>query len=103
MILKFIVAVLLVFPQLVLAVTVIEVGEGEDGSKTTGQSEIWHDVKNDHSVAEVDLLYRQGSFASLDSAGSTGLTGGFLEPLCSAQYYRSAADDRPRVHRSSVD
>ncbi|RLT97944.1 MAG: diguanylate cyclase [Ketobacter sp.] len=76
MILKFIVAVLLVFPQLAHAVTVIEVGEAEDGSQTTGQSEVWHDVKNDHSVAEVDVLYQQGRFAPLNSAGSTGLKPG---------------------------
>ena len=76
MILKFIVAVLLVFPQLALASVVIDVGNAEDGNKTTGQTEIWHDVKNDHSVAEVDSLYQQGAFTALRSAGSTGLQPG---------------------------
>ena len=76
MILKFIVAVLLVFPQLLLAGTLIDVEASENGSKTTGQAEIWHDVNNNHSVDDVGALYQQGAFTPLQSAGSTGLKPG---------------------------
>lgn len=76
MILKVIAVVLLVFPQLALASSVIEVDGNENGTKTTGQVEIWHDVGNDHSVEEVEKLYQEGKFQALPGSGSTGLQPG---------------------------
>lgn len=76
MILRIIVAVLLLFPQLVAASNIIDVDANEDGRKVTGQSELWHDINNDHSLVEVEQLYLMGEFSPLKSAGSTGLQPG---------------------------
>lgn len=76
MMLRIIVAVVLLFPQFVLAFNTIDVTAHEDGSKTTGQDEIWHDVENNQSVESVARLYQDGAFQPLDTAGSTGLQPG---------------------------
>jgi len=76
MILKLILAVLLVFPQLALGVNVVDVGSGENGTKTTGQSEILHDVDGDSILATAVGSYARGEFEPLETAGSTGLKPG---------------------------
>ena len=75
-VLAIIVAVLLVFPQLAMATSPIDVGLNENGDKTTGQAEIWHDPDSDHSVTEVAAIYGRGEFKPLPGAGSTGLKPG---------------------------
>jgi len=76
MFLKLLVVVLLLIPQFGFAYTAIDVGAGEDGHKTTGQQEIWHDVENNHNLNQVLQAYQAGEFKPLSSAGSTGLEPG---------------------------
>lgn len=76
MLCKIIVAVLFLFPQFVLASNLIEVGINEDGSKTTGQLEIWHDAEEKQNILSIEQLYRQGELKPLLSKGSTGLKPG---------------------------
>ncbi|RLT92308.1 diguanylate cyclase [Ketobacter sp.] len=73
---KLLLVVLWAVPQFAFALNVIKVDGGEDGRQTTGQAEIWHDVENNHNVAEVERRYQQGAFAPLQTAGSTGLKPG---------------------------
>lgn len=73
---RFILAVLFLFPQFVFAASAIELGAQEDGRNTTGQLEIWHDPKNEHSLDAAVNAYRNGEFKPLTTAGSTGLKPG---------------------------
>ncbi len=76
MFLKFILAAIFLFPQFAFALNAIDVTAEEDGSKTTGQAEIWHDVAADHSFDAVLQRYANGEFQPLRSKGSTGLQPG---------------------------
>ncbi len=64
------------FPQLTFAFGVIDVVGGEDGSKTTGQAEVWHDRTGELTIEQVGPIYLKGEFKPLNSAGSTGLQPG---------------------------
>lgn len=76
MILRIIVAAIFLFPPLALAYTPIDVSPLEAGVKLTGQTEVWHDVDGDRSLAQIEELYQAGKFAPLQSKGSTGLEPG---------------------------
>ena len=58
------------------ALTLIEVGADEDGSKTTGIAEIWHDPDKNKNLEQAVSAYANGEFKPLESAGSTGLAKG---------------------------
>lgn len=55
---------------------VIDVGNAEDGSQSTGLEEIFHDEFDSKSLHDVLLSYDRGEFTPLHTAGSTGLKKG---------------------------
>ena len=59
-----------------LSPAVIDIGAHEDGGKTTGIEEIWHDPDKDQTLEQAIEAYANGEFKPLDSAGSTGLAKG---------------------------
>ncbi|MEE2729793.1 MAG: diguanylate cyclase [Pseudomonadota bacterium] len=72
----FLLVVLWSVPQFAIALNVIAVDGSEAGRQTTGQAEIWHDVDNDHRIADAQRRYQLGEFGPLQTAGSTGLKPG---------------------------
>ncbi|WP_237058260.1 sensor domain-containing diguanylate cyclase [Microbulbifer sediminum] len=63
-------------PVPLLASEVIVITGEEDGSRRTGQTEIWHDPRDTSGVEGASRAYAGGDFVPLQSAGSTGLKEG---------------------------
>lgn len=100
MILKLILAVIFLFPQLALAFSSINVNGAEDGKKTTGLSEIWHDETGKLSLDDVLRKYDDGEFREMDTKGSTGLEPG---AFWSHFVLHNVTDRALRLHIEYID